>query len=548
MESGTQEARELEATRMRWAKFFECADRGASNRVLRGPAPRETIQEEPVVTNYPDHGPTGQCILHRREENHVESTSNAEGELFGENAPVAEGTTSTSSPAAESDSTRDPSSATSSNGPLVLEESKENPASSESDATNGAVPKTCPTLPLDASPAPSSQPDVPGEGEFGYPTLCTTLPPNAGPDEPVTECFLLAETKEYFINLPGFPKPPTNPATATYRVGLSPGKGLGLFSTRKLKMGQIVLSERPLLIAMRAMRDGRLHPDMDSELLFRFCEHLERNLEICVARMAPAAREAWYALENSYTEEQLGPNVGRMQTNGIDVPGLKETTGTGGSIYAAVFKDISRLNHSCSPNVRPYFNAESLSYQILALRDIAKGEELTFMYLDIRPLAKERRQKLQDYFLFNCTCTACCDAQVSDARRSNAQKCPSVRIWLLRRNLPDDWLINRCRAQITLLEEEGLQTLREYWDNHLTIMEAYICLGDAANASVYAKKLRKFTWEGRGDHFGVARLVDPASKTYKMHWLWRVRVDSLLTQEVLEAVDILRSQSHARAV
>ncbi|KAJ7716516.1 hypothetical protein B0H16DRAFT_456014 [Mycena metata] len=242
----------------------------------------------------------------------------------------------------------------------------------------------------------------------------TSLLSNRPADEPVSHCIFYPGSKEVLTELPGFPQPLMHPATPTFRVATFPGKGMGLVSTRALKMGDLILTERPLIAAPQAMPIYRPKNCTDQEHLQRGLAELERHLMIALQRMRPASTAAYLALANSCKKEGL--IVGIFLTNGLELAGLwPGVQGVGGN-YSAVCKDISRLNHSCSPNTSTSFDLASLSYRLYAVRDIVAGEELTYQYTNVEVPASERRQVLKGYD-FVCACAACKDAPASDVRR-----------------------------------------------------------------------------------------------------------------------------------
>jgi hypothetical protein len=152
------------------------------------------------------------------------------------------------------------------------------------------------------------------------------------------------------------------------------------------------------------------------------------------------------------------------------------------------------------------------------------GEELTFQYIDVMPTAAERNKALKPY-AFVCTCPSCTDATASNARRAAiAAFIPTVAIWAVNRTLSDDWLLDKCREQIALIETEGLEHLTAYFDATKAVMEAYICLGDARNASKWAAKLNKMVWEPGYTVSDIEPLLDPANAAYEAHHWWRMRV------------------------
>ncbi|KAJ7221357.1 hypothetical protein GGX14DRAFT_388537 [Mycena pura] len=363
----------------------------------------------------------------------------------------------------------------------------------------------------------------------------TTLPVGAREDEPVTECFFYPGSKEVVMNLPGFPKPLVHPATPAFHLSSTPGKGLGLFSTRALKQGDHILSERPLLVTVRCVPVSYPPSFTRDQYYQHTLNEFEKCLEIPVKRMRPEDREAFMALENSHKEDGSGPIVGIVRTNGLCLKGLLPDVKDENSEfqYAAICKDISRLNHSCSPNTMPRFDMLSFSYNLFAVRDIAKGEELTFLYTNITCSAAKRNEALKPYD-FVCTCSACKDPAASDAARTKIGEfgAPPVYMWLFNHELPDDWILTECRERLASIVHEGLEAISEYPRTLTSAMEACIALGDALGASEWAAKLMKAKWDDSKERkaleakLELEALLDPASLAYPAHPMWRKRVDS----------------------
>ncbi|KAJ7903799.1 hypothetical protein B0H14DRAFT_2427686 [Mycena olivaceomarginata] len=362
-------------------------------------------------------------------------------------------------------------------------------------------------------------PGIPGAMTF------TTLPIiSFEDDEPVTECFFFPGTKELVMKTPGFPQPLVHPTTPAVRLGAVPGKGMGLFSTRALKMGDLILSERPLLVAARGVYSTAPHHYTPEMVFQHSLNELEKYCSVSVQRMRPENRAAFMALANSHKEDGSGPIVGITRTNGLGISGLRPGVDDGTNMYVAILKDISRLNHSCSANTSPHFDLASFSHRLYAVRDIAAGEELTFQYAEVVCSAAARNEALKPYD-FVCTCPACMDAPASDARRAAIDAfTPNVFLWAMNRKLPDDWLIKQCLEQLARIAIEGLEHDHRFFDATKAIMEAYICLGDARNASEWAAKLHRQKWAEELAKADVGPLLDAGNTAvYEDHDMWRMR-------------------------
>ncbi|KAF7297890.1 ER lumen protein-retaining receptor [Mycena chlorophos] len=358
--------------------------------------------------------------------------------------------------------------------------------------------------------------------------ICTTLPPvELTPNEPHTECLFVQGTKEIFLQkTPGFPQPlPSPPASPAFRLADIPGKGKGLIATRSLKQGDLILVERPLMITTVGVPVKYPETFTQAQIAQHSLNEFERYAAIVVDRLEESRREAFFALQNSHTEDGSGPIVGRTRTNGLGLANLQPGASGLESMYSAICDHISRLNHSCSPNTQPKFNRAMFAFELYAVREIAEGEELTFQYIDITRPAAERVEACKPY-AFKCTCTACIEpTEESDARRQAIKAfLPIVRAWSTNPALADDWLINKCLEQIDLLEKEGMQYSEYYCLAVISIMDSYIALGDAKRASEWAARYKSLMWS---EHYvAVDDLLDAQSPSYKKNGMWRMRKDN----------------------
>jgi hypothetical protein len=339
-------------------------------------------------------------------------------------------------------------------------------------------------------------------------------------------------------------------ATPAFRIKATPGKGTGtgLFSTRAIKMGGLILSERPLFVAARVP----------------YTPDVEKYFQLSVSRMHPDAKSAFMALASSLEKDGSGPIIGIVRRHGLTLDGLPsgsklknilDSLHSGGKAknetYRAICKIISRLSHryaclvwintvadilhSNSPNTEPRFDLRSFSYRLFAVRDIAAGEELTSTdtYLDCleppertgKPTFEHNMMSMDGGPIFQKPC-----------EKSLLEL--SLRMWLRDDTLPDDWLITKCREQLTPVRLNSGKDLTN--DDLLlrleamhTLMQAYICLGDAQNASQWAVKLDKVF---KRDDKNIKALLNPASAAYPANSFWRRRVDRELAKNIPQPV------------
>ncbi len=67
----------------------------------------------------------------------------------------------------------------------------------------------------------------------------------------------------------------------------------------------------------------------------------------------------------------------------------------------------ARISHSCTPNCIPAFNSSDYTMELIALRDIQKGEQLLQSHVDPQLPLNERKLWLKVQFLLECSCVRC---------------------------------------------------------------------------------------------------------------------------------------------
>ncbi|KAI5894542.1 SET domain-containing protein [Schizophyllum commune H4-8] len=301
-----------------------------------------------------------------------------------------------------------------------------------------------------------------------------------------TEAIVDGLTKTEIFTQPGFPHPVERPAIPAHRIAPVGGKGLGVFATRDIGPGDLIIAERPLLMVPLGVPTAEnipAHFTMQQMIQASLAEW-EKALEILVERMLPERREAFMKLANSHTNDGSGPILGRIRTNGIAASGLhyQGKRGPEGR-FSATCELISRANHSCSPNARYTFNKQTFTSRLRAVRDIKAGEEITITYSRLDVPSADRQKDLAPYG-FVCTCDACKGGAESDARRA---KIPSEISPALKRGRIDQLL-----DLVALIERENLQDLPVYVDSLMAVVDKYIAQKDFARCQPYLDKVQQY--------------------------------------------------------
>ena len=184
-----------------------------------------------------------------------------------------------------------------------------------------------------------------------------------------------------------------------------PHSGKGLRVNVPYKRGDEIMRERPVM----RIRNKQSASSLDA------AEEMHRQ-----------------AVQNAYDSMHR-----TTQSAFMDLSSCNETIKTPRGVYdtnsyrgndcddrGGLFLTISRINHSCRPNVNNFWRENLQRTVILAMRDIEAGEELFTTYgpgscMD----TKSRREYLYDRFAFHCNCEMCVEGNVNggDERMAEIQ-------------------------------------------------------------------------------------------------------------------------------
>ena len=198
-----------------------------------------------------------------------------------------------------------------------------------------------------------------------------------------------------------------------YKVEKVAGKGVGCVAVKEIKKGSLVLREAPQM----------LYPDMDG---VRTVEESFRHIEVVIKafmEMSVEDQESFLDLHNKFDDDKTNwsDGMGKQFTalsrsaDQMTFPNISQEkalkvmaiVGTNG-FHNGVCLKMSRFNHSCRPNAQYFWNVDTNTRDVRALRKIKRGEEITLCYFPTMIGSREERQtQLKDSFNFDCNCGAC---------------------------------------------------------------------------------------------------------------------------------------------
>ncbi|RMZ71926.1 SET domain-containing 5 [Pyrenophora seminiperda CCB06] len=189
-----------------------------------------------------------------------------------------------------------------------------------------------------------------------------------------------------------------------YVVETSQGKGLGVFATHDMEIGDIVMREAPILkIQFPPVAKGGAYPT----------EVVSRLVHDEFEALSPAEKDEVLSL-TYYTKAGNTTEVDKVAT-------IFRTNAYNTGDKVGLFPKIARINHSCRPNTG-YSWSERLNKRVVfATRKIKAGEEFFVSYISLT-MTQEDRQKHLDKYGFKCQCDACAQEHAaraaSDKRRT----------------------------------------------------------------------------------------------------------------------------------
>ncbi|KAK0612237.1 hypothetical protein B0T14DRAFT_439291 [Immersiella caudata] len=292
-----------------------------------------------------------------------------------------------------------------------------------------------------------------------------------------------------------------------YEVRPVPGKGLGVFATRRIPRGKVILIDYLALLATVAY-PGEVGRDKVRELM-----------QVGVERLGAPERVRGLAGSKGgklVVEEDV------LVTNAFELPLGMEEVG-----YMGLFVELSRINHACNPNAHVHFSETTLAMTIWSAKDIEVGEEITISYSSTELTSEERKETLLKQWGFKCTCSLCSAPQdvlaASDARRREFR---AARDGILQLAQEEDFhsAVEVVQKLFKLVEEEELEP--HLGDLYEIPARLYYQVGDLENARKYFKRSM---WEYYG--WGVPGPKDQVSLQNAAQILARLEEDIALRRE-----------------
>lgn len=174
--------------------------------------------------------------------------------------------------------------------------------------------------------------------------------------------------------------------------GEDDGRGARLVAVKSFKEGDELARERPF--ARIAHKDSIHGTEAEAK------RHGEALWDDHVTTMSPgAARDLLYGLTDAWNDPPTAGGIAR--TNCLPLGDHNDSEGSG------LFALICRANHACRPNARYLWRHDLQRELLIAVRDIAPGDEVTVTYGTSAEGRAQRQATLLRGFRFKCRCELC---------------------------------------------------------------------------------------------------------------------------------------------
>jgi hypothetical protein len=282
-----------------------------------------------------------------------------------------------------------------------------------------------------------------------------------------------------------------------------PGKGRGLVANKTLHRGDQIMASTPILLVDVDLDD--LPEPERLALLYRG-----------VASLPPSTHDLFWTLMGRSETGEADAIDDRITTNYFDLS-------LSGESLSELFPEIAMINHDCRPNAAYFFDEESMTQYVHAIRPIYPGEEITITYIN-NEVARERRMKrLRTNWGFNCACSAC-SAHPLLVEESDARLAQIVQV----QNVLNDWTNTSSATPaiaellVSLFEQERLDAGLATAYQHAA--EVYSSFGMKWEAVRYARKSLELTLLDKGWADQDVAATQKMARHPESTWSWNRRV------------------------
>lgn len=205
------------------------------------------------------------------------------------------------------------------------------------------------------------------------------------------------------------------------KVGSAGDHGRGLFATKDLAPGDVILVEKAFYATFERnvpkeksvivdVEKGRISLEKQAERIHGTIDKILHNPKQASRYLDLYHGDKFQNKVVRFVDGMVTVDTFRVEAidrlNGFDFPGIKSTKDGSGekTIASGIWLHVSHVNHSCVPNADRSFIGDMMV--VRATRGIKAGEEISLSYLILNHSYMERQQRLYFYGI-DCDCPLC---------------------------------------------------------------------------------------------------------------------------------------------
>ena len=299
---------------------------------------------------------------------------------------------------------------------------------------------------------------------------------------------------------------------AQYEVREFPGKGKGLVASQHIRRGDLIMANTAsLMIDYRSFEE--LATAEYRTLQAAAIEHLPKPHKEAVMQLST------HVDAKDLTAMEIIDRV--TSTNGFDIePHVEDEEQEHG--FFALFPEISRMNHDCRPNADYYFDYDTMTQYIHAVRDISAGEELTLSYINPVMSRRDRIRRLKQTWGFDCACRLCTqDRPRTGASDSRINQIDAL-VKELRSYKPESQATpEMAELLISLYQQENLWGMM--YEAYTYAALEYNGAGQPWTAIKYARLAIEHGIPAIGENHDDVIAMETVAEDPSQHWSWMHR-------------------------
>ncbi|KLU87399.1 hypothetical protein MAPG_06399 [Magnaporthiopsis poae ATCC 64411] len=299
-----------------------------------------------------------------------------------------------------------------------------------------------------------------------------------------------------------------------YKSVKVPGKGIGLVAAKTIERGDRIMGNTASVMVDYGVFEALKIDDVMA-------------LQAAAVDLLPHRHRALVMNLSTHVDMEMTHHqkVDRLlATNSFDI----DDHDPDGDVFYVTFPEISRMNHDCRPNADYYYDPETMTHNVHAVRRINIGEEITVSYIDPMQSHADRIARLNRSWGFPCGCSLC--QQKDHVSRESDDRLNQI--LELRKEFHDYSTASRATPQmgelmVSLYDQERLDLLK--YEAHTYAAIEWNGVGEPWLATKHARLAVEHGLPSVGPADNDVIEMQALAKDPYKHWSWMLRTSKRMS-------------------